>query len=100
VALANGGRFGGKIGAAVVAVRRGGATHVFDTINHMYLMSGMVVPGSIYWNIGVGLDPGDVAKDDEAMRNMRHLGQTIAWLGQALAPVKQHYPALPYGAGA
>jgi multimeric flavodoxin WrbA len=48
VALANGGLLKGKIGAAVVAVRRCGATHVFDTINHMFLMSAMIVPGSIY----------------------------------------------------
>jgi multimeric flavodoxin WrbA len=48
VALANDGAFSGKIGAAVVAVRRGGATHVFDTINHMFLISSMIVPGSLY----------------------------------------------------
>jgi multimeric flavodoxin WrbA len=84
VALANGGLFRGKIGAAVVAVRRGGGTHAFDTINHMFLMSGAIVPGSTYWNLGYGLDKGDVAKDDEASRNMADLGQTIAWLGDAL----------------
>jgi multimeric flavodoxin WrbA len=85
VALANGGVFSGKIGAAVVAVRRGGATHVFDTINHMFLTSSMVVPGSIYWNLGVGCDKRQVLDDDEAMRNMNHLGQTIAWLGAAIS---------------
>src|ERR1019366_6232218 len=52
VALANGGLFRGKIGAAVVAVRRGGGTHAFDTMNHMFLMSGAIVPGSTYWNLG------------------------------------------------
>ena len=85
VAVANGGMLRGKIGAAVVAVRRGGATHVFDTINHMFLMSSMIVPGSIYWNLGMGRDKGEVLDDDEAMRNMSHLGQTIAWLGKAIA---------------
>jgi multimeric flavodoxin WrbA len=84
VAVANGGLLRGKIGAAVVAVRRGGATHAFDTINHMFLMSGVIVPGSTYWNLGFGLDKGDVAKDEEAARNMRDLGQTIAWLGGAI----------------
>ena len=84
VALANGGLFRGKIGAAVVAVRRGGGTHAFDTINHMFLMSGAIVPGSTYWNLGFGLDKGDVAKDDEAGRNMDDLGRTIAWLGEAI----------------
>jgi multimeric flavodoxin WrbA len=65
-------------------VRRGGGTHVFDTINHMYLMSGVVVPGSIYWNLGFGMNPGEVESDAEGMDNMRQLGQTIAWLGEAL----------------
>lgn len=84
VALANGGLLRGKIGAAVVAVRRGGGTHAFDTMNHMFLMSGAIVPGSTYWNLGFGLDKGEVAKDDEAFRNMHDLGQTIAWLGEAI----------------
>ena len=84
VALANGGLFRGKIGAAVVAVRRGGGTHAFDTMNHMFLMSGAIVPGSTYWNLGFGLDKGEVARDDEAARNMNDLGQTIAWLGKAI----------------
>ena len=84
VAVANGGLFRGKIGAALVAVRRGGGTHAFDTMNHLFLMSGMIVPGSTYWNLGFGLDKGDVAKDEEAARNMEDLGQTIAWLGKAI----------------
>jgi multimeric flavodoxin WrbA len=92
VALANGGAFSGKIGAAVVAVRRGGATHVFNTINHMFLTSSMIVPGSLYWNLGVGTDKGDVSGDDEAMRNMNHLGQTIAWLGAAMTSVPDTTP--------
>jgi len=92
VALANGGAFSGKIGAAVVAVRRGGATHVFNTINHLFLISSMIVPGSLYWNLGVGTDKGDVNGDEEAMRNMSHLGQTIAWLGAAMASVPDTTP--------
>lgn len=89
VALANGGAFSGKIGAAVVAVRRGGATHVFDSINHLFFISSMIVPGSLYWNLGMGLNKGDVLNDDEALRNMSHLGQTIAWLGKAMATASE-----------
>lgn len=96
VALANGGTLKGKIGAAVVAVRRAGATHVFDTINHMFLMSSMIVPGSIYWNLGLGRDKGEVLGDDESMRNMNHLGETIAWLGKAIASVPDAFPIPPY----
>jgi len=92
VAIANDRALAGKIGAAVVAVRRGGATHAFDSINHMYLMSQMIVPGSTYWNMGYGLAPGDVKEDYEAMANMENLGQTIHWLGTAISSHKDTFP--------
>ncbi|GAU08764.1 flavodoxin family protein [Desulfoplanes formicivorans] len=92
VAHVNGGLFAGKIGAAVVAVRRGGATHVFDTINHMYQMSRMIVPGSTYWNMGYGLDKGDVQNDTEGLANMKNLGEMIHWTASALAPVMDSLP--------
>ena len=94
VALANGGAFSGKIGAAVVAVRRGGATSVFDTINHMFLISSMIVPGSLYWNLGVGCTKGEVLNDVEGLQNMNHLGQVINWLGEAVAKHVSNFPKL------
>ncbi|MBN2031406.1 flavodoxin family protein [bacterium] len=69
-----------KVGAAVVAVRRAGAMHVFDTINHFFLISQMIVPGSSYWNIGIGREIGDVESDEEGLRTMRTLGQNMAWV--------------------
>jgi multimeric flavodoxin WrbA len=92
VAYANGNAFSGKIGAAVVAVRRGGATHVYDTINHMYQMSRMIMPGSTYWNMGYGLDKKDVLEDQEGLNNMRHLGKSIDWLGKIIKPNLETYP--------
>jgi len=89
---ANGFLLNGKIGAAVVAVRRGGATHVFDSINHMFQMSNMILPGSSYWNMGYGLDKEDVLEDTEALLNMKQLGSTIAWLGKALKAQGEVYP--------
>lgn len=80
VGLANGGLLRRKIGAAVVAARRGGAVHVADSIQHMYLMSEMIVPGSTYWNFGVGKMPGEVMQDEEGLQNMKNLGEQIAWL--------------------
>ena len=80
VNVSNGRMFARKVGAAVVAQRRGGCTNVQDTINHMFLMSRMIVPGSTYWNFGVGLREGDVEQDQEALANMKDLGETIAWL--------------------
>ncbi|MCW4006075.1 MAG: flavodoxin family protein [Candidatus Bathyarchaeota archaeon] len=80
VARANGDMFKRKVGAAVVAVRRAGGIATFDAINHLFLISQMVVPGSSYWNIGVGGKKGDVENDPEAMKTMNDLGKNMAWL--------------------
>jgi len=80
VAIANDSMFARKVGAAVVAVRRGGAIHVFNSINHLFFISQMIVPGSCYWNIGRGLNPGDVEGDDEGLHTMEVLGKNMGWL--------------------
>jgi multimeric flavodoxin WrbA len=80
VARANGDMFQRKVGAAVVAVRRAGAMHAFDSINHFFLIGQMIVPGSSYWNIGIGRTKGEVEQDDEGLRTMEALGQNMAWL--------------------
>ena len=76
----NGDIFKRKVGAAVVAARRGGAIHAFDTLNHFFFISQMIVPGSNYWNFGFGLDKGEVEKDEEGVGVMKLLGQNMAWL--------------------
>ena len=79
-ARANGEMFRRKVGAAVVAVRRAGAIHAFDSINHFFLISQMIVVGSSYWNIGRGLEKGEVEQDEEGIRTMRVLGENMGWL--------------------
>jgi multimeric flavodoxin WrbA len=80
VAIANGGMLARKVGAAVVAVRRAGAIHAYDTINHLFGISNMITVGSSYWNLGIGLDPGDVAADAEGLETMRTLAANMAWV--------------------
>jgi multimeric flavodoxin WrbA len=80
VSKANGGIFRRKVGAAVVAVRRAGAIHAFDALNHFFLISEMIVPGSSYWNIAYGREIGEVEKDEEGIQTMKVLGQNMAWL--------------------
>ena len=80
VAKANGDLFRRKVGAAVVAVRRAGAIHVFDSINHFFLISQMIIPGSSYWNIGLGREAGEVERDREGLQTMDTLGKNMAWL--------------------
>ena len=80
VVRANGDLLRRKVGAAVVAVRRAGSIHAFDSMNHFFLIGQMIVPGSIYWNMAIGLGKGDVAGDEEGMKTMQTLGANIAWL--------------------
>jgi len=80
VARANDYMFKGKVGAAVVAVRRAGAIPAFSSMNLFLHYMQMFMPGASYWSIGVGRDPGDVLKDDEGIQTMKSLGQNMAWL--------------------
>ncbi|MHC4431335.1 MAG: flavodoxin family protein [Planctomycetota bacterium] len=85
VARANSDMLQRKVGAAVVAVRRAGAIHVFDSINHFFLISQMIIPGSFYWNLGIGRKPGEVELDSEGLETMQILGRNMAWLLKKIA---------------
>jgi multimeric flavodoxin WrbA len=89
VARANNHLFKRKVGAAVVAVRRAGGMPTFDAINHFFLISKMIVPGSSYWNIGIGNKKGEVEGDEEGMKTMEDLGRNMAWLIKKLKTKKR-----------
>lgn len=76
----NPGMFRHKVGGAVAVALRAGAMNAIDTINHFFLNKEMFVAGSTYWNIAYGRLPGEAMKDEEAVANMKNLGQNIAWL--------------------
>ena len=40
----------------------------------------MIVPGSFYWNVGIGREIGEVEKDLEGIETMQVLGENMAWL--------------------
>jgi len=69
-----------RVGAGVVAVRRAGGIHAFNSLNHFFLIAQMIVVGSSYWNIGIGRNEGEVNNDEEGLRTMKTLGQNMAWL--------------------
>jgi len=69
-----------KVGAAVVAVRRAGGIHVFNSLNYFFSINGMIIPGSSYWNLGIGRQPGEVNNDAEGVQTMKNLGKNMAWL--------------------
>lgn len=80
VSRANDNLFRCKVGAAVVAVRRAGAIHAFDSINHFFTIGEMIIVGSCYWNIGVGREIGQVNSDKEGLDTMSVLGKNMAWI--------------------
>lgn len=80
VARVNGDLYRRKVGAGVVAVRRAGATFAFAAINYYFLIAQMIVPGSIYWNLAIGRNPGEAGGDEEGLRTMHVLGENFAWL--------------------
>lgn len=86
----NGGQMAGKIGAAVVSCRRGGASSAFDRLNKYFQISNMVVASSQYWNQVHGNSPDEVRQDIEGMQTMRTLGQNIAWLVKSIQTARDN----------
>ncbi len=85
VALANNFMLKHKVGASVVAVRRAGAISAFSSMNLFLHYMQMVMPGSSYWSLGMGMNIGDVLKDEEGLQTMKTLGQNMAWLMKKVA---------------
>ena len=77
---ATGNKLKHKVGAAVIAVRRAGATHVLSSINYFFLIKQMIIPGSSYWNLGIGREPGEVMEDEEGIRTFENLGKNFAFV--------------------
>jgi multimeric flavodoxin WrbA len=69
-----------KVGAGVVAVRRAGAIPAFNSLNLFLFYNQMILPGSSYWHMAIGRDPGEVKNDAEGVQTMKTLGQNMAWL--------------------
>ena len=84
VTRVNGNLLKGKVGVSVVAMRRAGANFAYSAINFLFGICEMIVPGSNYWNSGVGLKPGDVFADDEGMSVVKTLGENMASLMKKL----------------
>ncbi|MBN1958475.1 MAG: flavodoxin family protein [Desulfuromonadales bacterium] len=80
IARANGNLLRRKVGAGVVAVRRGGAMHALQSLQNYFLINEMIIPGSSYWNIAFGRGIGEVQNDAEGIETMRKLGDNMAWL--------------------
>ena len=69
-----------KVGAGLVAVRRAGSIPAFNSLNLFLIYNQMILPGSSYWHMAIGRDPGEVKNDAEGVQTMKTLGQNMAWL--------------------
>jgi len=72
-----------------VNARRGGNSASFERLNQYYLICGMVVPGSQYWNMTHGNTVEEVVQDKEGMQTMRALGRNMAWLLKSIEAGKK-----------
>ncbi|MBQ1260758.1 MAG: flavodoxin family protein [Clostridia bacterium] len=80
-----------KVGAAVVAARRGGTTAAFDELNKFFTISGMPVASGQYWNGIHGARPGEATEDGEGMQMMRTLARNMTFLMRSIALGKEKY---------
>jgi len=46
---------------------------------YWFQISGMVVPGSTYWNVALGREKGEVQNDEEGMKTVWNFGKNVAW---------------------
>lgn len=95
--FAGAGQFEGKLGAAVVSCRRGGASATFDQLNKYFTMNSMPVVASQYWNQVHGFTPDDVRKDLEGLQTMRTLGNNMAWLLKCIEIGRENGVVFPQG---
>ena len=80
-----------KVGACVVAARRGGLSATFDELNKFFTISGMPVASSQYWNSVHGREAGEAAQDAEGLQTMRTLARNMAFLVKSIALGKEKY---------
>ena len=80
-----------KVGASVVAARRGGLSAAFDELNKFFTISGMPVASGPYWNSVHGAAPGEALQDAEGMQSMRTLARNMTFLMRGIALAKEKY---------
>lgn len=80
-----------KVGASVVAARRGGLSSTFDELNKFFTISGMPVASGQYWNSIHGSAPGEAEQDGEGLQSMRTLAKNMAFLMKSIALGREKY---------
>ena len=76
--------FENKVGGPIVVARRAGKTFTFSQLMLFFMIQGMIVPGSTYWNVAIGRQKGQAASDEEGVRTIRNFGRKLAWLAKKI----------------
>ncbi|KAJ3432729.1 nad(p)h-dependent fmn-containing oxidoreductase ywqn-related [Anaeramoeba flamelloides] len=69
-----------KVTAGISAHASAGATNTLSQLNYLFTISNAIIPGSTYWNFGVGHEIGDVLKDKSGLENMDDLANEMVHL--------------------
>ena len=80
-----------KVGASVVAARRGGLSATFDELNKFFTICGMPVASGQYWNSVHGREPGEATQDAEGLQSMRTLARNMTFLMKSIALGRKEY---------
>lgn len=80
-----------KVGASVVAARRGGLSATFDELNKFFTISNMPIASSQYWNSIHGRTQGEASQDAEGLQTMRTLARNMTFLMKSIALGKEAY---------
>ncbi len=76
--------FENKVGGPIVVARRAGKIFTFSQLMLFFMIQGMIVPGSLYWNVVVGRQRGQAVEDEEGVRTIRYFGRKLAWLAKKI----------------
>jgi len=69
-----------KVGGPIAIARRGGHTATLQEMLMFFLINEMIIPGSNYWNMVIGRDPGEVWMDTEGIATIRLFAENVAEL--------------------
>lgn len=76
----NGNLLARKVGGPVAVARRAGHNFTVAQLMIWYMINGLIVPGSTYWNIAFGREKGEALHDEEGVRTIRNFAENIGWL--------------------
>jgi len=69
-----------KVGGPIVVARRTGHNFTLAQLMFFFMISGMIIPGSMYWNVAFGREKGEVSRDEEGINSIKNFGRKLAWL--------------------